>query len=63
MEMLLSNSDNNFLLFTPNLDPHQQVIYTVTPFQRTETGDVLDSTSINTNPSPPATAMVQVAVS
>jgi hypothetical protein len=63
METLLSNADDNFLLFTPNLDPHQQVIYTVTPFQRTEAGDVLDSTSINTNPSPPATAMANVAVS
>jgi hypothetical protein len=55
--------DNNFLLFTPQLDQHQQMMYTVIPFKRTPTGDVFDSSSLNTNPSPPATAMVTVAVS
>jgi hypothetical protein len=53
-----SNPDDNFLLFTPAVDAHGQVYYQIQPFQHTASGDVLDNSSIDTNPSPPATSMV-----
>jgi len=64
MNTLLKNSssEDNYLLFTPAVDVHAQVYYTITAFQHTATGDVLDSGSIDTNPSPPATAMVESEV-
>lgn len=61
MQQLLDGTspDDNFLLFTPTVDAHGQVYYGIKPFQRTATGDVFGSGSINTNPSPPATSMVE----
>jgi hypothetical protein len=54
------NSDDNFLLFTPQVDGYGQVSYAITAFQHSDTGDVFDSGSLNTNPSPPATEMVEI---
>lgn len=62
LSILPPGSPNNYLLFTPVLDAHGQIYYTIQPFYRTATGDVIDSGSINTNPSPPATAMVESEV-
>jgi len=57
MRNLLANSNlQQLLLFSPSLNSHQQVDYTIRPFQRTAAGDVFDDGSIKTNPSPPATA-------
>jgi hypothetical protein len=60
MQQLLAGTspDDNYLLFAPTVDEHGQVYYGIKPFQRTATGDVFGSGGINTNPSPPATAMV-----
>ncbi|HVU95434.1 MAG TPA: hypothetical protein VHE34_09425 [Puia sp.] len=58
LSILPPGSNNNYLLFTPVVDPHGQIYYSIQPFYRTATGDVLGSGSINTNPSPPATSMV-----
>lgn len=58
------DDEDNFLVFTPAMDAHGQVYYTISALQHTDTGDMVDTDggTINSNPSPPATAMTAVKV-
>ena len=50
-----NQSDEDYLLFVPNLDMTQRIYYNIFFMKRTATGDVIIGDSVSTNPSPPAT--------
>jgi|GEM_PF-1302326 len=62
MRAFLASIDpaDNFLQFSPLLDEHRQVRYSIRAFRRTPAGDIFDGGTINTNASPPATAIQPV---